>query len=128
MGVRLRENWLIEFDHPSKQVPWSASSLTGDFYFLAGDSDLPAQQTAPAQPKTGSLIVWTEPEGASVHVEGRHKGQAPVKVSGLKPDTYRVEARQEGFVAASRQVRVRAGATATSAIMPAWSWSPAATK
>ncbi|MCF8108300.1 MAG: PEGA domain-containing protein, partial [Desulfohalobiaceae bacterium] len=84
----------------------------GDFIFLAGGSDLPAQQTAPAQPKTGSLLVWSEPEGAVVYVDGKRQGEAPIKVSGLEPDSYRVQARQEGFVSASQQVRVRAGKTA----------------
>jgi hypothetical protein len=84
----------------------------GDFIFLAGGSDLPSQQPAQPEAETGSLLVWTEPEGAAVYVEGRHKGQAPVKVSGLKPDSYSVEARKANYVTTSRRVRVRAGTTA----------------
>lgn len=74
----------------------------GDFIFLAGGGSPP-----PSQPETGSLMVRTEPEGAVVYVNGKRQGAAPVKVSGLKADTYQVEARKEGYVAVSRPVRVQ---------------------
>ncbi|MCF8108302.1 MAG: SUMF1/EgtB/PvdO family nonheme iron enzyme [Desulfohalobiaceae bacterium] len=92
----------------NQQVPW-ISSTPARKYYLAGGSDVPTSQTAP--PETGSLLVWTEPEGAVVYVEGRRQGQAPVKVSGLKPDTYRVEARKEKYISESRPVRVAGGET-----------------
>jgi len=86
----------------------------GDFILLAGGSTVVTKpQRKGDEADQGTLKIRTDPEGADIYVNERHQGPAPVSLSGLPPDRYRIRAVKEGYGEQVRQVRVRAGRTAS---------------
>jgi hypothetical protein len=68
----------------------------------------------------GSLEVTSQPEGASVYVEGFLAGKSPVTLKALPPGAYRVVLKAEGRADHAVDVRVEKNATArVSAELPA---------
>jgi hypothetical protein len=61
----------------------------------------------------GSLLVESEPAGASVWVDGRLAGQTPLNVERLAAGVHRVRLVRLGFLEHSRLVTVKAGSRAT---------------
>lgn len=58
--------------------------------------------------KTGILYINSNPAGASIYLNGRlHNDVTPAKVEELKPGTYKVEVRREGFYPWERELVVR---------------------
>ena len=58
--------------------------------------------------KTGILYINSKPSGASLYVNGRrHKDLTPTQIEELKPGTYRIEVRREGFYPWERDLVVR---------------------
>jgi hypothetical protein len=64
-------------DTDGRQVPWESSSLTGDFYFVAGGSLVHAPEPGPDL-SSGGLRVTTRPAGAEVLLDGQAKGTVPL--------------------------------------------------
>jgi hypothetical protein len=57
--------------------------------------------------KTGIIHVSSNPAGASVYVNGRlHSELTPMRMEELKPGTYRIEVRREGFYPWEREMQV----------------------
>lgn len=58
--------------------------------------------------KTGIIYVSSHPAGASVYINGRmHSDITPMKMEDVKPGTYKVEVRREGFYPWERDMEVR---------------------
>ena len=58
--------------------------------------------------KTGMIYVSSHPTGASVYINGRLHGDiTPMRIEELKPGTYKVEVRREGFYPWERDMEVR---------------------
>ena len=58
--------------------------------------------------KTGIVYIRTQPSGASVYINGRfYSDNTPAKIEELKPGTYRVEVRKEGFYPWQKELAVR---------------------
>ncbi|GAX59732.1 hypothetical protein SCALIN_C04_0220 [Candidatus Scalindua japonica] len=53
--------------------------------------------TVTLQPKTGSLNINSKPSSASILLDGKETGTTPEKINGLKPGTYQVEAKINGY-------------------------------
>jgi len=71
----------------------------GDFVFVvagAGDG-------------RGSLDIVSDPAGATISIDGRRRGVAPLSVDGLQAGRVRVTAAKPGFVTTGKRVRIRAG-------------------
>ncbi|MEI6863619.1 MAG: PEGA domain-containing protein [Candidatus Omnitrophota bacterium] len=48
--------------------------------------------------KTGIIYVSSHPAGASVYINGKlHSDITPMKIEDVKPGTYKVEVRRDGF-------------------------------
>lgn len=60
----------------------------------------------PTKPKVGALYVTSIPTGATVRVDGKQKGRAPVAVPKLPPGPIRVELALEGYDDWATQVEV----------------------
>ncbi|HIH03455.1 MAG TPA: PEGA domain-containing protein [Methanoregulaceae archaeon] len=63
--------------------------------------------------RTGGLLVVTEPPGASVALDGRPVGEAPLRIDGLEPGWHALVLALAGHVDVVTPVEVRAGATTT---------------
>ncbi|MFO8047848.1 MAG: glycine betaine/L-proline ABC transporter substrate-binding protein ProX [Desulfosudaceae bacterium] len=82
----------------------------GDFIFLAGGSTVVTKPDREADKSDkGTLKIRTNPQGADIYVNDRHKGPSPVSLSDLQPDRYQVRAEKEGYLDQVKQVRVRPG-------------------
>lgn len=58
--------------------------------------------------KTGIIYVNSSPAGASIYINGKlHPDLTPSQIEELKPDTYRVEVKREGFYAWEKELTVR---------------------
>jgi hypothetical protein len=62
---------------------------------------------------TGSLLVDSDPPGASVYLDGRLVGDTPVMLPSLEAGVHRVRVVRLGYLENSRLVTVKAGAQAT---------------
>jgi len=63
------------------------------------------------EPANAQLTVNTIPRSANVTVDGRYRGQSPVKLA-LSPDTdYRIGLSKAGYGSTERSVRLRSGAS-----------------
>jgi len=58
--------------------------------------------------KTGILYINSHPSGAYIYINGRmHKDVTPAQVEELKPGTYRIDVRREGFYPWEKELVVR---------------------
>lgn len=72
------------------------------------DQEIPTIQLEPANAR---LLVNTIPRGANVTVNGRYRGQSPVKLS-LSPDiNYEIGMSKAGYGVAARKIRLEAAAS-----------------
>ena len=84
----------------------------GDFIFLAGGS-IVTQGPSPQGPKSGSMKIRSQPTGASVYINGKYRGKAPVSLKDLSPGTFSVQVKLEDYEDQGKTIRVRAGRTAS---------------
>src|SRR5262245_17936588 len=71
-----------------------------------------APRVALANGAVGSLMVQSDPAGASVYVDGRFAGQTPLTLATTSPGVHRVQLTLAGYLENSRLVTVKAGARA----------------
>ncbi len=64
--------------------------------------------TEPAPAPAASLSVTTNPDGATVYVDGKARGATPVEIA-VAPGEHRVRIEKDGYLENSRQVSVAAG-------------------
>jgi hypothetical protein len=69
--------------------------------------------TAADSPAAGSLLVESEPRGASVFVDGRLAGETPLTLPAIAAGVHRVRLVRPGFLENSRLVTVKPGARAS---------------
>jgi len=93
-----------------KQVPWEASSMTGDFYFASGTTMVEGSQVpAASRPSFGSLQVLSRPSGARISLNNVDKGIAPVVIEALSPGSYQITGQLSGYQSLGKQVSVNPG-------------------
>jgi hypothetical protein len=68
-----------------------------------------AEVTATLRPKTGTLAVNTTPPGARVLLDGADAGISPVVLANISAENHTVTLEKDGFVTATRQVRIDYG-------------------
>ncbi len=102
----------------SLELPAGDYELTGK---LAGFDDLKRKLNVPAQTRVqlefekaqGTLMVNSNPSGASVRVNGRDTGQKTPAMLKLAPGKYTLDVVKEGLAAQSQDVTVRNGVIQT---------------
>jgi hypothetical protein len=72
--------------------------------------------TATLQPKTGTLVINTTPEGAAIILDGTSMGTAPVTRTNLAAGNHTINATLEGYNPVEEQVQVIADQSVTSTI------------
>jgi hypothetical protein len=60
---------------------------------------------------SGTLVLTTVPDGASVLIDNVYRGSTPLTLGALKPGTYRVTFSRSGYTILSTPVRVESGKT-----------------
>jgi len=60
-------------------------------------------------PPTGSLSIISEPNGGAVKIDGEMKGYTPLRIRGLRPDSYNVRVSIPGYLSWIGIVHVTAG-------------------
>jgi formylglycine-generating enzyme required for sulfatase activity len=65
------------------------------------------------KPSDGKLVARSEPDGATVLVDGQFRGQTPVRIDLDPGRNYRVEVSRAGYETQSRTVRLSSGQTRT---------------
>jgi len=60
----------------------------------------------------GSIDVSSEPQGATIYLNDKVIGKAPVKIPGLQPGKYQIKAEKSGFDHTIKEVEVAPGANA----------------
>jgi serine/threonine-protein kinase len=102
-----------------------ALAVVGGGAWLAMDqwSPEPVETTdeGPAEVLTGSLIMESEPSGATLFVDGEERGTTPVDVEGLTTGSHAVRLELEGHAPHEGTVEIRANRTAmvTQELQPA---------
>lgn len=102
----------------SLELPAGEYELTGK---LAGFDDLKRKLMVPAQPSVrlefekpeGTVMVNSNPPGATLRVNGRDTGQKTPAILKLAPGKYTLELVKEGLAAQSQEVTVRNGVIQT---------------
>lgn len=77
--------------------------------------------TRPAEARaapSGQLIVRSRPSGASVEVNGRPRGETPLKLNELPLGSYRLRVTENGYAPEQRQVTLTAGRRAQDVTVP----------
>ncbi len=113
----------------NRQEPWEASSLTGDFVFVAGGAAAaPAVAAVPPAPELqvrerpayGSLAVTSRVAGVEVWLGERRLGAlregATLEVDNVPAGPHRLRATREGYREWQREVRVEANRRAEAVI------------
>jgi hypothetical protein len=70
-----------------------------------------AEVNATLQPETGTLAVNSTPPGARVLLDGEDAGLSPVILANISADNHTVMLEKDGYINATRQVRITAGRT-----------------
>jgi formylglycine-generating enzyme required for sulfatase activity len=105
--------------HPICRPMRGVGDQGGEFVFVrvAGgkavtETPLPGTSSVPQAPepviRVGMLTVRTQPEQATVYVNGVSEGIAPVKIENLDPGTITLEARKSGYLSQKEKARIRA--------------------
>ncbi len=88
-----------------------AAAYFGMAYFLPSSDD--TAQTGPAPVLTGTLVMTSEPPGATLSVDDREIGPTPQTVPDLSTGSHRVRLVLEGHETHEGQVEIRADQTRT---------------
>ncbi len=92
-----------------RQIPWTASSLIGSFYFQPGEGSRPGIAVSRRQ-ATGSLAVTVNQGDASIHLDGDRvatsTGAEIVHLDDVPIGSYRLRVSKPGFQDVSHTVRV----------------------
>ena len=80
---------------------------------VTGGSEASQYLELPETPSAGSLLVQSDPPGASVSVDGVAHGVAPVSVADLAPGDHEVVLQAEGGPAVKQRVVIQAGVTSS---------------
>jgi hypothetical protein len=86
----------------------------------AKTKEAPFVEASPAPaplPKTGSLVINSVPNGATVFVDGRPVGTTPLARDDIAPGNYRVRFHREGYEPQDIVVSVKAGETANPGVV-----------
>jgi hypothetical protein len=67
--------------------------------YAAGALQLPERES-------GEITVNTNPPGATIFVDGMHRGSTPLRVSGLRPGTHQLKAVMPGYKGVVLQLEV----------------------
>ncbi|SLM27490.1 conserved exported hypothetical protein [Desulfamplus magnetovallimortis] len=93
-----------------KQIPEERSLLTGDFIFLAGGYSVVESPvtttTTVTSAATGSLNVKTEPPGATIFLDDKKQGRAPVTISGLESGNYKIKAELDNYIPQEKKLKI----------------------
>ncbi len=97
---------------------FAAAAYFGMGYLLPQDAD--AGQTGPARVLTGTLVMTSEPPGATLFVDDREIGPTPATVRDLSTGSHRVRLVLEGHQTHEGNVEIRADQTrnVTQALTP----------
>lgn len=100
---------LIEGDHELSVVLDGYKAWDGRIVSVANqDQQLPLIRLEPAD---AELLVNTVPRRANVTVNGKYRGQSPVKIALSPGVTYRIGASKAGYGSAMRRVQLNSGAS-----------------
>lgn len=77
---------------------------------IAAEQTLPLAVTlTKSTPTTGALNIITDPEGASVSLDGGSKGTTPLTISEIYPGTYTLKITKSGYTDLQQSVTISAG-------------------
>ncbi len=109
----------VHRDSDGRQVPWTASSLIGSFYFRP-DTEPPRVAVSRRQ-ATGSLEVTVDQGDAEIYLDGDHvatsTGAETIRIDEIAIGDYVVRVSKPAYLDVVRNLRVGPGATAR---MHAW--------
>jgi hypothetical protein len=115
LGSYLQEkvvNYSNKAQHPQYGKINNPKLDKGDFIFLAGGI-IVTQDSSPQRPESGSMKIRSQPEGASVYINGKYRGKAPVLLKDLSPGTFSVRVRLDNYQDQEKTVLVRARRTSS---------------
>jgi len=72
----------------------------------------PVLQSQPGPVTTGAIFAQTEPDGATIYMNGVSYGVSPVTIPNLAPGTYSMKATMNGYSPDTRRITVSSGRTA----------------
>jgi formylglycine-generating enzyme required for sulfatase activity len=103
----------VKRDTDGKQIPWSESSLVGDFYFqrstLTGAKQAVAVPRPPKlTPQKAQLTVRSNLRGDTVYIDGQEMGSTRLDVE-LAPGRHSVRVEKKGYVPYEETVELETG-------------------
>jgi len=58
--------------------------------------------------KTGILLIYTNPNGVQIFIDGNQKNASPARIRFLLPKTYNLELKKDGYISWKKSVTVSA--------------------
>lgn len=89
----------------SPAMPWRQSVNVEEGKTIKVNAELEATIGGPG----GNVQVVTKPDGASVYLDGKKVGVAPIEIKAIKPGQHLLEARKPGYESKEERVKVSAG-------------------
>jgi len=107
----------VSGDTEGRQIPWSESSLLGDFYFqkstLTGAESPVAMPSQPKHlPQEAQLTVRSNVRGDTVYIDGQEMGSTRLDVE-LVPGNYNVRVEKEGYEPHKEEINLEPGSSFT---------------
>jgi len=105
--LKRRSDGRLEPTDPSSHrwLPWAVAAaallvIAAEVVALGGMGPRPTQTNIRASASLPQLRIETRPRGASVWIDGRVAGEAPLSIQGLQPGTHQVRVAEEGYAPA----------------------------
>ena len=111
-------NFRMRSQDPSEQFAWQQGGVSEQ---APPPQQTPQQQPTPQneaatepepEPALGTLIISSQPDGATVEIDGEEVGSTPLSLD-RPPGTYDIRVRQEGYRAYESAMEVTSGDTRT---------------
>jgi len=104
---------------PRRWLPWAVAvtallALTGEIVTLGRTGGIPAAGTRRVLSVPDGLRIETRPAGASVWIDGRVAGEAPLSIREMRPGLHQVRVAQEGYAPAELTFEILEGTTPSS--------------
>ena len=114
--LRRRADGTLDDDdvRPRRWLPWAVAvaavlAIGAEVVALRRGGPIPAAATRRAPSLPEGLRIETRPPGASVWIDGRPAGEAPLSIRELRPGMHQVRVAQEGYAPAELFFEVQEG-------------------
>jgi formylglycine-generating enzyme required for sulfatase activity len=93
----------------------------GDFVFQFAKGTVIQEEEKPViskqEEETGTLLIKSNVDGAKIYLDDKYEDETPIKVNNIKPGTYIITLKKDGYITAKDTVTVSRGKEVTVSMM-----------